>query len=77
MRTPLVTPGLLRVVRDGVFVDGDVHLVKLCLQLLASDVLFPQIGKHQMVVCAAGHEIEAVRQQRFCQRLCVFTTFSA
>ena len=63
--------GFLRVVRDGVFINGDVHLIKLGLQILASDVLLPQIGEHQMIVRAAGHKIEAARQQRIRQRLSI------
>ena len=60
MRTPLVTNGLLRVVRDGVFVDGDMDLVQPVLQLACrSDAMAAEVGQHQVVVRAAGDEVEA------------------
>ena len=57
---------------DRVLVDGDVHLVQTMLQLLAGDTGFPQIHQHQMVIRAAGYQLEAAVQQAGGQRLGVF-----
>jgi hypothetical protein len=42
------------------------------LHLFAGDVELTEVDKHQMIVCAAAHDIEAVFDQRFGKRLGVF-----
>src|SRR5699024_5819857 len=43
-----------RVVRDGVLVCGDIHLVQTALELLAGDAGLAQVDQHEVVVRAAG-----------------------
>lgn len=49
-----------RVVRDGILVGGDVHLVQTALQLLAGHAGLSQVDEHQVVVRAARHKVEAL-----------------
>ena len=70
--------GLLRVVGDGVLVDGDVYLVQPVLILLAGEAEVPGVHQHQMVVRAAGDQPEALLDQalppeprRFCTTCCL------
>src|SRR5699024_11053642 len=45
-------------------VGGDVHLVQVVLQLLAGALLVQQVDEHQVVVGAAGHQLDAAGGQR-------------
>ena len=54
---------LLRIVGDGILVQGDMVGIAADLQFLAGDVHGPQVSKHQMVVGAAGDQVEALFQQ--------------
>ncbi len=47
--------GLLRIVGDGVLIQGDVVSVATDLQLLAGDVHGTQVSQHQMVISATGN----------------------
>ena len=64
--------GLLRVVGNGVFVDGDLNLVQSPLKLLAGDVEIPHVYKAEVVVRAAGDETEPFFYQFLRQDLGVF-----
>ena len=60
MRMPEVTKRTFRVVRDGILVGSDVHLVQTALQLLAGHAGLSQVDEHKMVVRAAADQIEAL-----------------
>ena len=47
-----------RVVRDGILVGSDVHLVQTALQLLAGHAGLSQVDEHQVVVRAAADQLE-------------------
>lgn len=49
-----------RVVRDGILVGSDVHLVQTALQLLAGHAGLSQVDEHQVVVRAAADQIKAL-----------------
>ena len=57
---------------DGVLVGGDVDAVEAGFQLLAGAFLVPQVEEHQVVVGAAGHQLDAAGLQFSGHGLCVF-----
>ena len=54
---------------DSVLIGGDVHAVQTCFQLLAGALLVTQVDEHQMVVGAAGHQLDAAFLQSCGQSL--------
>ena len=60
-----------RIVRDGVLVRGDVDLIQTALQLLAGNAGAAQVDQHEVVVRAAGNQIEALILEGCRQCLCV------
>ena len=62
---------LLRIVGNGVLVDGDVYLVQTLLHLLARDAHGAEIHQNEVVVGAARDQIKALGLQRLGQSLAV------
>ena len=59
---------LLRVVGDGVLVDGDEHLVQTALKFLTGEVAEgAQVNQHQVVVRTAGNQTESTLHQSVSQ----------
>ena len=56
---------------DGVLVGGDVDAVEAGFQLLAGAFLVPQVEEHQVVVGAAGHQLDTASLQFSGHGLCV------
>ena len=56
---------------DRVLVGGDVDAVEAGFQLLAGALLLPQVHQHQVVVRAAGHQLDAPGLQLRSHGLCV------
>ncbi|QTK78950.1 hypothetical protein AT6N2_C1164 [Agrobacterium tumefaciens] len=61
--------GLFRIERNAVLVAGDVSAAEGCFRTLACRVLLAKVNQHQVVVSAAGDDIEAAFDQGFSQRL--------
>ena len=57
--------------RDSVLIGGDVHAVQTCFQLLAGALLVTQVDQHEVVVGAAGHQLDTACLQLCCQSLCI------
>ena len=57
---------------DGVLVGGNVHAIQTLLQVLAGALFVPQVNEHQVVVGAAGHQLDPALLQGRSQRLCIF-----
>ena len=51
--------GALGIIGNGVLIDGNIVLVQAMLELLAGDVQGAQVCQKQVIVCAAGNQIEA------------------
>ncbi|ENN85865.1 hypothetical protein RHSP_17832 [Rhizobium freirei PRF 81] len=68
--------GLFRVERDAVLVAGDVGTAEGGLRTLAGGVLLAQVDQHQVVVGAAGDDVDAAGNQRFGQSLGVLDDLS-
>ena len=60
---------LLGVERNAVLVASETGTDQRLLRDVALQTLRPQVDQHQMVIGAAGNNLEAVRTQRFRQRL--------
>src|SRR3546814_3220743 len=56
--------GLLRVVGDGVLVDGDVGLAERGFGVLAGDVLADHVDQHQVILGAAADDLVAAGDDR-------------
>jgi len=65
----LMEKQLLRISGDGILVGGDIYIIQTNLQLQTGDIERPQIHSHQMVVGAAGDQIEAFFHQGIRQDL--------
>src|SRR3546814_6236446 len=60
---------LFRIERDAVLVAGDVAAAERRFGALAGGVLLAKIDQHQVVIGAAGDDIETAGHQRFGERL--------
>ncbi len=66
--------GAFRVEGDGVFVDGDPDLVQQPLRLLAGQTQVADIDQNQMVVRAAGNQVETRAPIKASARRAAFST---
>ena len=55
----------LRIVGDGILVDGDMRLIQPLFELFARDSGAHEVEEHEVVVRAAAHEVHALGEQSF------------
>src|SRR5262249_5338583 len=62
--------GLVLIERNGVLVDGDLRSFERLLSVLTGDALavHPHVDEHEVIVCAAGNDAQALLLQFGAQR---------